>query len=107
RARAALTAFRSDFPDAPEEDRLAAAVGAALAERGRPEEAARVLAGVRGPRSSLLRGRLALERGELAVARTAYLAAAPELSGAEATRVLEMATLLGRLSEGAGVAVGE
>lgn len=106
-AMGALAGFRTAFPNAPEDDRLAAAVAGALVDRGRREEAERTLAGTRGPRSSMMRGRLALERGDIAAARTAYLAAAPELGGAEATAVLELATLLGRISEEAGAVLGE
>lgn len=97
-ARQALRAFRDEFDDAPELDRVAAVVAeAVLAEEGR-EAAEQVLAGVRGPRASLLRGRLALAGGDHERARGAFLSAAPALRGNEATQVLSLVALLGRVS---------
>lgn len=102
-AREALAAFREAHPSAPELDRLAAEVGQALLDEGEPA-VDDVLAGVRGPRSALVRGRIALLAGDREAARSAFLAAASGLSGAEATQVLSLVTLLGRLSDpGTGV----
>ncbi|HUG41545.1 MAG TPA: hypothetical protein VMM12_13740 [Longimicrobiales bacterium] len=106
-ARDALRLFRQEYFDAPELDRLAAAVATALVEGGRSEEAEDLLAGVRGPRSGLLRGGIALARGAVDDARLAYMAAAPGLRGAEATRTLELVTLLGRVSGDAARVLGE
>lgn len=106
-AAAALQSFRQEYHEAPELDRLATAVAGALADAGRSEDAEDVLAGVRGPRSGLLRGRIALERGSVEDARLAFMAAVPGLRGAEATRTLQLVTLLGRVSDAAGRLLGE
>jgi tetratricopeptide (TPR) repeat protein len=98
--------FRAEFPEAPETDRVAAAVGGALAARGQAEEAERIVAGVSGPRSGLLRGRLALRQGDIATARREILRAAPALQGPEATEAITLATLLGRLSPAGGELIG-
>ena len=105
-ASEALREFRQEYQDAPELDQLATAVARGLAEAGRADEAEALLRGVRGPRSAVLRGRLALERGALDDARLAFLAAAPGLRGAEATAALSLVTLLGRVSEQAGRIIG-
>jgi tetratricopeptide (TPR) repeat protein len=97
-ARRALRSFRETHGDAPELDGLSAGVAEALLSTEGPDQAERVLAGVRGPRSALLRGRLALGRGDREQARTAFLAAAPALTGAEATRTLSLVALLDRVS---------
>jgi hypothetical protein len=101
-ARQALRSFREDHREAPELDQLSALVAEALLGADEPDQAGRVVAGVRGPRSALLRGRLALAAGDRTEARVAFLAAAPALTGAEATRALALAALLDRVSsEGA------
>lgn len=102
RAAEALHAFRQEYLDAPELDRLASAVALALVDAERSDEAEVLLAGVRGPRSGLLRGRIALERGAVEDARVAIMAAVPALRGAEATKALALVTLLGRVSDDAG-----
>lgn len=106
-AAEALHEFRREYADAPELDRLATAVASGMLATGRRDEAEALLAGVRGPRSALLRGRIALERGAVEDARLAFLAAAPALRGAEATETLALVTLLGRVSEEAGRLVGQ
>ncbi|HUE77190.1 MAG TPA: tetratricopeptide repeat protein [Longimicrobiales bacterium] len=106
-AATALQAFRQEYHDAPELDRLATAVAGALADAGRSEDAEDLLAGVRGPRSGLLRGRIALERGSVEDARLAFMAAAPGLRGAEATGTLQLVTLLGRVSDDGGRLLGQ
>lgn len=106
-AAAALHAFRREYADPPELDRLAAAVATALVDAGRAEDADDVLAGVRGPRSALLRARIALDRGDTEGARLSFMTAVPGLRGAEATRTLRLVTLLGRISETGGRALGE
>lgn len=103
----ALTRFRADHAGTPELDRAASTVAGALDRAGRADQAEAVLDSVTGPRSTVLRARLLLERGAVPAARTEYLRAAPELRGAEATRVLGLATLLGRLSVPAASRVGE
>ncbi|MBW3552441.1 MAG: tetratricopeptide repeat protein [Gemmatimonadetes bacterium] len=105
-AAEALHEFRQEYLDAPELDRLAAAVATALVAGDRSPEAEALLAGVRGPRSGLLRGRIALARGSGSDARTAFMAAAPALRGSEATATLALITLLGRVSDEAGRRIG-
>lgn len=105
-AAEALHEFRQEYLDAPEMDRLSAAVATALVEEDRSAEAEALLTGVRGPRSGLLRGRIALARGSVADARMAFLAAVPTLRGSEATRALALITLLGRVSDEAGRRIG-
>lgn len=106
-AAAALQEFRQEYRDAPELDRLATAVAAVLADAGRSEAAEDILTGVRGPRSGLLRGRIALERGSVEDARLAFMAAVPGLRGADATGTLRLVTLLGHVSDEAGRLLGE
>lgn len=103
----ALREFRRDYADAPETDRLAAAAAAGLLGVGRTDEARMLLAGVRGPQSSLLRGRLALQRGDVEASRLEYMSAAPSLEGGRATRVLTLVTLLGRVSQEGALALGQ
>lgn len=101
-----LAAFRQEFPDAPELDRVAAAVAGALLARGEQASAERVVAGVDGPRTSLIRGRMALVGGDVGRARAAFQAAAPALQGAEQTEAIALATLLSRLSPQGGKLLG-
>jgi tetratricopeptide (TPR) repeat protein len=105
-ARQALRSFREAYRDAPELDVLAATVAEAVLSSEDRDQAERVLVGVRGPRSALLRGRLALGRGDRDEARTAFLAAAPALTGAEATRTLALVTLLDRTSSDGAILLG-
>lgn len=101
-----LRAFRERYEGAAETDRLSAAVGEALLLLGRDDDAERLLAGVRGSRSALVRGRIALSRGAREDARSAFMAAAPELRGAEGTQTLSLVMLLGRISDGGARALG-
>ena len=101
RAAQEFAGFRAEFPQAPELDETAAAVAQALMH-GDPGAAERVLAGVKGPASSRLRGRLYLRRGDLAAARDEMLGAAPLLRGTEATETIALAALLTRVSAEAG-----
>ena len=105
--RSRLEAFRREFPDAPEIDALAAGVAASLQARGREGEAAEVLAGVSGPRSSLERAYLQLERGDLDLGRQALLAAVGGLPPPAATEVIQLAGLLDRLAPAAARAVAQ
>lgn len=106
-ARKALVTFRAEFPDSREIDRLAAAVARQLMRAGSDDEAAALLAEVDGPRSSMVRGRLLLVRGDAVAARAAFMSAAPGLRGVDATAVLSLATLIGRVSAEAGALVGQ
>jgi tetratricopeptide (TPR) repeat protein len=95
-------AFRREYTRAPELDALAAELARLRLEAGAAEAAERVLAGVSGPRSALMRGRVLLRRGETARARQALLESAPLLKGAEATQTIALAALLGRVSSAGG-----
>ncbi|MGQ0562694.1 MAG: tetratricopeptide repeat protein [Gemmatimonadota bacterium] len=98
-ASADLAAFRREFANAPELDAVAAALAGAYIERNALERAQSALVGVSGPRSSIVRGRIALRRGEVGEAKSALLAAAPFLHGAEATETIRLVTLLGKVSQ--------
>jgi tetratricopeptide (TPR) repeat protein len=98
RLRELLDEFRAEFPGAPELDELGATVAAALLARGDPEGAAAVLEGIQGPRSSMQRGYLLLDSGEIEEGRRALLLAVAGLEPSAATEVIQFAGLLGRLS---------
>jgi tetratricopeptide (TPR) repeat protein len=103
----ALDRFLGDYPEAPELDELAAAVAGALLARGDPSGANKVLEGMAGPRSSMQRGYLLLEAGEVAEGRRALLMAVAGLDPADATEVIQLVGLLGRLSpRGASILAG-
>ncbi|HEX9108468.1 MAG TPA: hypothetical protein VF832_14590, partial [Longimicrobiales bacterium] len=74
---------------------------------GDHDGAAQALSGAKGPRSSFARGRLDLQRGDLADARNALLAAAAGLQGSDATEAIGLVSLLGRLSPGGGQLLGK
>jgi len=98
RLRTLLQSFRSQFPDAPETDALAASVAAALVARGDTVGAAGVMEGIDGPRTTLERGYLLLEGGDVPTGRAALLMAVDGLPPTEATDLIQFAGLLGRLS---------
>lgn len=102
-----LRAFRDQYADAPELDATAAALATVYFEQGALERAAQVLERVAGPRSNLVRGRIALRRGDVAGARAALMRSAPSLQGEEATQALKLATLLGKVSRPGGELLGE
>lgn len=101
RAVASWTSFRRDFPRAPELDAVAAAVAASLQARGDAPGAAAVLEGVEGPRSTVERAYLRLDAGDIEEARELLLVAVGGLPPTEATSLIQLVGLLGRLS-GAG-----
>ncbi|MGH6690459.1 MAG: tetratricopeptide repeat protein, partial [Gammaproteobacteria bacterium] len=107
KARAEYDSFRREFPGAAETDAVASALGNALLDRGDEAGAESVLAGVTGPRSGVARGRILIRRGEVERARNELLASAPALHGKEATETIELAALLGRLSQPGGELVGK
>ncbi len=102
-----LQRFQEEFPEAPEADELAAAVSAGLQSRGQAERAAAVIARVQGPRSALERGYLLLAEGDVAGGRGALMEAVAGLPAARVTDVLQLASLLGRLSPPGGAAVAK
>lgn len=99
--RSMLRDFIEAFPNAPEVDELAATVAAVLQSLGDASGASAVLDGVEGPRSSLERGYLLLAEGDLEEGRSALLLAHTGLPAADATAVIQFASLLGRLSSAA------
>src|SRR5690606_34017883 len=101
-----LDAFRAEYPDALETDRLLGAVGGALIERGRLDDAQLLAGSVAGPNAARVRGRVLLIRGDVERARSELLNAAPALSGADATETIALVTLLGRISPIGGKLVG-
>jgi tetratricopeptide (TPR) repeat protein len=105
--QASLAAFRAEHPDAPELDALAARVAWILAGRGDRDGAARTLEGARGPLGSLESGYLLLEGGETDEARAAFLLAVPGLEPGEATGVIQLVSLLARLSPRARAALAQ
>ncbi|HEX7118947.1 MAG TPA: tetratricopeptide repeat protein [Longimicrobiales bacterium] len=105
-AMRALEAFREEYGDAQEVDGIAAAIAETLFRQGDVDRAERVLGRAGGPQSHLIRGRIALRHGDIAGARREFLSAAPGLEGAEATQVLSLLTLLGRLSPAGGAILG-
>ena len=97
-----LRDFRDEFPAAPELDDLAATVAAGLLVRGDAAGAAAVLDGIEGPRSGIERAYLLFDAGEVEEGRRALLFALPGLEPSDATEVIQLAGLMGRLSpEGA------
>jgi tetratricopeptide (TPR) repeat protein len=102
-----LQSFRRDYPEAPELDAIAAALGNALLEHNELDRADAVLKGVIGPRTGLARSRVALRRGDIPAAKSALLAAAPGLRGAEATEAIKLSAMLGRVSAKGGELMGQ
>lgn len=102
-----LDGFRSEFPNAPELDDLAATVAGSLQARGDAAGAAVVLEGIVGPKSSLERAYLLLSAGSVQDGRAALLLALTGLPPGEATPVIQFAGLLGRVSETAAAALAK
>jgi tetratricopeptide (TPR) repeat protein len=102
RLGALLKNFRDEFPGAPELDDLAATVAAGLLARGDAVGAAAVLEGIEGPRSGIERAYLLFDAGEVEEGRRALLFTLPGLEPSDATEVIQLVGLMGRLSpEGA------
>ncbi len=93
-----IGSFSREYPDAPEVDVLASGLAAQLHARGELVGAQAVLEGIEGPRSALERGYLHLARGDAPRARAELSVAASGLPVEEATEVIQMAGLLGRMS---------
>jgi tetratricopeptide (TPR) repeat protein len=102
-----LQSFRRDYPDAPELDAIAAAIANVWLDRGDLDNAMQTVKGVGGPRSSLVRSRIALRRFDVAGAKAELLGAAPALRGAEATDAIKLASALGRVSREGGEMMGQ
>jgi tetratricopeptide (TPR) repeat protein len=104
--RGGLDAFRREFPDAPELDELASAVAFSLLARGHGEAASEILDLVSGPRSSLERAYLHLEQGDLESGMESLQEALAALTPSSATEVIQLVSLLGRVSPEAARALG-
>jgi tetratricopeptide (TPR) repeat protein len=98
RLRAGWADFREVYPGAPEIDALAAATAAALVAWGDVEGAITILDGVVGPRSSLEKAYLILAGGDIEAGRGSLMQASGGLPPSDATEVIQLAGLLGRVS---------
>lgn len=98
--RMSFLAFQANFPEATELDALAAAVSAALQSRGDPDGAHAVLQGITGPRSALETAYILLDAGDIERGRSTLLRAVSGLPPSEATPVIQLASLLGQISQG-------
>jgi tetratricopeptide (TPR) repeat protein len=98
---ARLASFRREFPDAPELDELASVVALGLQSRGLSQEASAVLEDVLGPRSSLERAYLHLERGDSEAGIAALQESLAALPPATATEVIQLVSLLDRVGPAA------
>jgi tetratricopeptide (TPR) repeat protein len=95
----ALREFRERHGSGADLDRVAAGVGEAMLGNALHDWAERAVSGVRGPRSALLRARLAMTGGSREGARASFLEAAAGLAGPEATRALALASLMDRVTD--------
>ena len=107
RIRRRVQEFQDEFPGAPELDELAANLAWDLQVRGRMDEAAAVLEGVDGPRSSLERAYIHFARGDLEAGQVALLGAVTGLQAASATDVIELAGVLQRVSPPSAAVVAD
>lgn len=98
RLRSYWAAFREAYPGAPELDALGAVTASALLGWGDLDGAIAVLEGIEGPRSSIERAYLLLGGGEIQAGQSTLMQAIPSLPPSEATDVIQMASLLGRVS---------
>lgn len=102
---ASWESFRSEFKDVPELDVVGSAIAVALVARGDTDAAISALEGVEGPRSSLERAYLLLGKNDLEGGKAMLMMAVSGLSPSEATPVIQLLSLLGRLSEGGAQAL--
>ena len=107
RIRRRVREFQSEFPGAPELDELAANLAWDLQGRGRMDEAAAVLEGVDGPRSSLERAYVRFAQGDLEAGQVALLGSVTGLQAATATDVIELAAVLQRVSPTSAAVVAD
>jgi len=107
RIRRRVLEFQDEFPGAPELDELAANLAWDLQGRGRMDEAAAVLEGVDGPRSSLERAYIHFAQGDLEAGQVALLGSVTGLPAASATDVIELAAVLQRVSPASAAVVAD
>jgi tetratricopeptide (TPR) repeat protein len=105
RLRALWNAFRGAHDGAAEFDALAATTAAALIAWGDVNGAVEVLDGVEGPRSAIERAYMLLGGGEIEAGRATLMEAVGGLPPAEATEVIQLAGLLGRVSPAGAAAL--
>ncbi len=105
-AASSLATFRTEYPDAPETDELCGSVAEAFLAKADLTRAEQSISGVNGPRSSLVAGRVALRRGDLAKARKALTAAAAGISGTEGTETVALLNVVSQLSPAGGDLLG-
>ncbi|MDH3206228.1 MAG: hypothetical protein OEO79_06425 [Gemmatimonadota bacterium] len=105
RLSAFWTRFRETYPGAPEIDALAATTASALVAWGDVAGAVGVLDGIVGPRSSVERAYLLLAAGDIEAGRGALTEAFGGLPPSEATEVIQLVGLLGRVSGAGGQAL--
>ena len=98
--RMSFLTFQAKFPEAPELDALAAAVSASLQSGGDSDGAHAVLQGITGPRSALESAYMLLGSGDIEGGRGTLLRAVSGLPPSEATPIIQLASLLGRISQG-------
>jgi tetratricopeptide (TPR) repeat protein len=103
--RQEVEAFRREFPEASEVDELTSAVAMALQAQGRADAAGQVLLNVRGPRSSVERGYLLLQQGNVDSAAVALMESVNDLPPSEATNVIQLVSPLGHVSDAAAKAL--
>ncbi len=105
RLRSSWTDFREAYPTAPELDALAATTAVTMVGWGDIDGAIAALDGIEGPRSSIERAYLLMGSGEIQAGQATLMQAVPSLPPSEATEVIQMASLLGRLSPSASQAL--
>jgi tetratricopeptide (TPR) repeat protein len=90
--------FSEAYDDSMEVDALAATTAAALFGYGDIEGAIEVLDGQDGPRAGVERAYLLMGAGEIQAGQNTLMQAIPSLPPSEATEVIQLASLLGRVS---------
>ncbi|MDZ7779413.1 MAG: hypothetical protein U5R14_05650 [Gemmatimonadota bacterium] len=105
--RRAFEEFEKAYPTAAEMDGLAAGVARSLRARGDAEAALSVLAPARGPESRVERAYLLLGEGRTEEGRTVLSEAVEGLPPSEATEVIRLMGLLGRLPSRAASVLGQ
>jgi len=105
RMRTYWDSFRAASPGGPDLDALGAVTASTLVAWGDVQGAVTVLDQVEGPRSTLERAYLLLAGGEISAGSGALMAAVPGLPAADATEVIQLASLLGRVSPEAATAL--
>ncbi len=93
----ALKEFTAEFPDALEVDELSVLLAITLDLEGQEAVAKSLLEGVEGPRSDLERGYIHLVNDEIDMAESSLMAALSGLPPHQATEILSLLNIMGRL----------